>query len=72
MIPVKVSDAFPELTGREREMLGHIAQGANNAEIARELVTSPKTVSNHITNFLSKLQVADRAEPITKARKAGL
>jgi DNA-binding NarL/FixJ family response regulator len=72
MRPAKDPDVFPELTGREREVLGHIAQGYNNPEIARELVISPKTVRNHITNILSKLQVADRAEAIIKAREAGL
>jgi len=72
MHPAKVPDVFPELTGREREVLGLIAQGANNSEIAKELVISPKTVSNHITNILSKLQVADRTEAIIKAREAGL
>lgn len=72
MRPAKVPDVFPELTDREREVLGLIAQGSNNSEIARELVISPKTVRNHITNILSKLQVADRAEAIIKAREAGL
>ena len=72
MRPVEVPDVFPELTDREREVLGLIAQGYNNSEIAKELVISPKTVRNHITNILSKLQVADRAEAIIKAREAGL
>lgn len=72
MRPVEVPDLFPELTDREREVLGLIAQGYNNSKIAGELVISPKTVSNHITNILSKLQVADRAEAILRAREAGL
>ena len=72
MHPQTVPDIFPELTDREREVLGLIARGYNNADIARALVISPKTVSNHITNILSKLQVADRAEAIIKAREAGL
>jgi DNA-binding NarL/FixJ family response regulator len=70
--PARPPDVFPELTDRERELLGLIAQGYNNSQIAAELVISPKTVSNHITNILSKLQVADRAEAIIKAREAGL
>jgi len=64
--------SFPELTEREREVLGLIAQGHNNAEIAERLVLSPKTVGNHISNIFSKLQVADRAQAIVRARAAGL
>jgi DNA-binding NarL/FixJ family response regulator len=63
---------FPDLTEREREVLELIAQGKNNSEIAELLMVSPKTVRNHITNIFSKLQVADRAEAIIKARDAGL
>jgi DNA-binding NarL/FixJ family response regulator len=63
---------FPELTDREREVLDLIAQGYKNADIATRLVLSSKTVRNHVTNILSKLQVADRAEAIVRAREAGL
>ncbi len=63
---------FPELTGREREILDLIAQGKTNAEIAQGLVLSPHTVRNHISNIFSKLQVADRAEAIIRAREARL
>jgi len=66
------ADAFPELTDREREVLNLIAQGASNAEIADRLVISTKTVSNHITSIFSKLQIADRAQAIIRAREAGL
>lgn len=67
------SDApFPELTERELEILRLISQGLNNQEITQKLVLSPKTVRNHITNIFSKLQVADRAQAIVRARKAGL
>ncbi len=64
--------AFPELTEREVEVLAFIAQGYNNSEIAEKLVLSPKTISNHISNIFSKLQVADRAQAIVRARQAGL
>jgi DNA-binding NarL/FixJ family response regulator len=64
--------AFPELTEREREVLVLIAQGVSNKEIAEKLVISMKTVSNHITNIFGKLQVADRAQAILRARDAGL
>lgn len=64
--------AFPELTDREREILTLLAQGHNNAEIAQRLVLSPKTVRNHLSNVFNKLQVADRAQAIIRAREAGL
>jgi DNA-binding NarL/FixJ family response regulator len=64
--------AFPELTAREREVLELIAQGLNNAEIARRFVLSPKTVRNHISNIFTKLHVADRSQAIVRAREAGL
>ncbi|HEX9018947.1 MAG TPA: response regulator transcription factor [Anaerolineaceae bacterium] len=64
--------AFPELTERELGILQHIAQGENNAAIARELSLSLKTIQNHVSNIFSKLQVADRAQAIIKARDAGL
>lgn len=64
--------AFPGLTEREREVLDLVAQGLNNHEIAQHLVVSGKTVSNHISNIFSKLQVVDRAQAIIKARQAGM
>jgi DNA-binding NarL/FixJ family response regulator len=64
--------AFPELTEREREVLTLMAQGASNKAIAEKLVISMKTVSNHITNIFGKLQVADRAQAVLRARDAGL
>jgi len=63
---------FPELSEREREILDLIAQGASNAAIASRLVLSPKTVRNYVSNIFSKLQVADRAHAIIRARDAGL
>ena len=64
--------AFPELTSREREVLDLIAQGLSNPEIVARLYLSPKTVRNHISNIFAKLQVADRAQAIVRAREAGL
>lgn len=66
------SSAFPELTQREAEVLEWIAQGRDNGQIARSLNISRKTVRNHVSNILSKLQVADRAEAIIRARRAGM
>lgn len=70
--PSAAGPLFPELTQREREVLELIARGYKNHEIVAKLVLSPATVRNHITNILSKLQVADRAEAIQRAREAGL
>lgn len=70
--PAASSTPFPELTERELEILRLISQGLNNQEIARKLVLSHKTVRNHITSIFSKLQVADRAQAIVRAREAGL
>lgn len=63
---------FPELTAREREVLDFIAAGVANADIAKRLFLSPKTVRNHVSNVFTKLAVADRAEAIVRARAAGL
>jgi len=70
--PTASAMAFPDLTDREREILHLIAQGESNAAIARQLVLSMKTVQNHVSNIFSKLQVADRAQAIVRARDAGL
>jgi DNA-binding NarL/FixJ family response regulator len=72
MRPAAPARAFPELTGREREVLQLIARDYKNADIAAELVISPKTARNHVSSILSKLQVADRTEAATRARDAGL
>ncbi len=70
--PVEPAELFPDLTEREREILGLVARGHNNAEIAQRLTLSGKTVRNHISNIFSKLQVADRSQAIVRAREAGL
>jgi DNA-binding NarL/FixJ family response regulator len=70
--PSSPAEAFPELTAREREILDLIARGHNNATIAARLFVSPKTVGNHISHIFTKLQVADRAQAIIRAREAGL
>lgn len=72
LTPIGPGGLFPELTNREREVLSLIAQGHNNADIARRLHVSGKTVRNHITNIFSKLQVADRSQAIVLARDSGL
>lgn len=67
-----VPRVFPELSDREREILDLIARGHKNPEIAKRLYLSPKTVRNHVSNVLHKLQVVDRTEAIMRAREAGL
>jgi DNA-binding NarL/FixJ family response regulator len=64
--------AFPTLTEREREILNLIAQGYPNPSIAKQLSLSIKTVGNYVSNIFTKLQVADRAQAIIRAREAGL
>ena len=64
--------AFPELTARERELLELLAQGHSNLVIAQRLGLRHKTVRNHVSNIFSKLQVANRAQAILRARDAGL
>jgi DNA-binding NarL/FixJ family response regulator len=64
--------AFPTLTDREREILQLIAQGHPNPSIARQLSLSTKTIGNYVSNIFTKLQVADRAQAIIRAREAGL
>ena len=63
---------FPELTGRERQVLELVAAGLPNSAIARRLDLATKTVSNHISSVLAKLRVPDRAAAIIRAREAGL
>lgn len=64
--------AFPSLTEREREILELVAAGKGNATIAQELLINLKTVRNHVSNVLTKLQVSSRSAAIIKAREAGL
>jgi DNA-binding NarL/FixJ family response regulator len=63
---------FPELTDREREILGLIANGQGNAAIARELKLSVKTVRNYVSRIFAKLRIADRTTAAVQARRAGL
>jgi DNA-binding NarL/FixJ family response regulator len=69
--PAAPAPVFDGLTPREHEVLQLIAAGQNNAAIARSLFLSEKTVRNHVSNVFAKLQAADRAEAIVRAREAG-
>ncbi|MFE2379527.1 response regulator [Streptomyces sp. NPDC059398] len=59
------------LTDREREVLGQIADGRSNREIARALVLSEKTVKTHVSNILMKLDLADRTQAALWAVRNG-
>jgi pimeloyl-ACP methyl ester carboxylesterase/DNA-binding CsgD family transcriptional regulator len=64
--------SFPELTGREREVLALVARGLANDEIAARLGIASKTVRNQVSALFEKLGVSSRAQAIVKAREAGL
>ena len=66
------TQAFPQLTDRELEILQLLAERRTNAEIAAQLFLSQKTVRNYVSAIFAKLQVADRAEAGLLARAAGL
>lgn len=61
-----------DLTEREREILGWVATGRSNAEIAAELVVSPDTVRTHVSRAMVKLQARDRAQLVVFAIESGL
>jgi DNA-binding NarL/FixJ family response regulator len=66
------TDAFPQLTERELDVLELLARRRTNAEIAATLFLSQKTVRNYVSGILAKLKVADRAEARLVARAAGI
>ncbi len=61
-----------ELSDRELQVLKLIANGQDNAQIAAELVISPKTVKNHISNILMKLQIQNRIQAAVYAVRSGI
>lgn len=63
---------FTELTDREMEVLKLIASGMSNTSIAEQLVISEHTVKGHVSNILSKLQVADRTQAAVYAWQQGI
>ena len=70
--PLAAEPTFPELTSREHQILDLLAAGLGNAAIANRLGVAYKTVANNVSSIFAKLQVADRAQAIVRARDAGL
>jgi DNA-binding NarL/FixJ family response regulator len=62
---------FPQLSRRELDILELVARGLDNQAIARELVLTPKTVRNHVSNVLAKINAGDRPQAIVLARRSG-
>ncbi|MBV9680297.1 MAG: helix-turn-helix transcriptional regulator [Solirubrobacterales bacterium] len=65
-------DTLAELSEREREVLGLVAQGLSDTQIAERLVISPHTVHRHVANILAKLRLPTRAAAAARAARAGL
>ena len=63
---------FPQLTDREFDVLVLLAQGLDNSAIARQLVLSPKTVRNHVSNVFAKIHAPDRPGAIVLAHRQGV
>ncbi len=61
-----------DLTAREREVLGHLADGASTEQIAEDLFLSMHTVRNHVRNILTKLQARTKLEAVVIAARAGI
>lgn len=72
LAPRAPTSPFPDLTERENEVLALLAHGLANPAIARRLGIAAKTVANHVSNILLKLQAPDRTTAAMAARQAGL
>jgi DNA-binding NarL/FixJ family response regulator len=70
--PPKATDLPDDLTSREIELLGLIAGGSTNAEIAEDLVISPLTVKSHVSRILTKMGARDRTQLVVMAYESGL
>jgi DNA-binding NarL/FixJ family response regulator len=70
--PQRAHPAIDELTDREREIVGWVATGRSNQEIADQLVVSPDTVRTHVSRAMVKLRARDRAQLVVFALQSGL
>ncbi len=69
---VSVKQALSLLTPREREVLGLVAQGKSNRQVANSLEISEKTVKNHLSAVFSKVGAADRTQAVVFGIRGGL
>ncbi len=68
----KVQPLQDPLTERERQVLGQLAQGASNQQIAHELVIAIDTVKRHVSQIFAKLDVQNRVQAVRRAQDLGL
>lgn len=69
---VLLPDDYADLTRREREVLGFVAQGLRNRDIAERLVLSVRTVDHHVSAIMRKLRAGSRGAAVVEARRRGL
>jgi len=65
-------DSLADLTAREREVLGLVAEGMRNRDIAERLVLSVRTVDHHVSAIMRKLRARSRGAAVVEARRLGL
>ena len=71
-VPPESMRGLPQLTARELQILGLLAAGARNRDIAEELYISERTVKVHVANLMDKLAARTRSEAVARAIKLGL
>ena len=69
---VMLPDELDDLTRREREVLGLVAEGMRNRDIAERLIVSVRTVDHHVSAILRKLRAGSRVSAVVEARRRGL